>query len=190
MAENADTSASAASSGDGSSPLAASGAEATSAWPGRVDFYVLEEPSPSGRLKVACKLAEKAYLAAQTVLVWHTDGAELRAFDEMLWTFNDGSFVPHEALLPTGDSLAGRSVAASGSLPPETPVVLSLGVAPSANVDIVINLGPELPTCLAQTRRVAEIIDGDDARRRAGRARFKAYRELGVQPASHNIRGD
>src|SRR5579863_2609836 len=110
MTENADTSASAASSGDGSSPLAASGAEP--AWPGRVDFYILEEPSPSGRLKVACKLAEKAYLAAQTVLVWHTDGAELRAFDEMLWTFNDGSFVPHE-MLPASDS----------------PVLLSLGVA-------------------------------------------------------------
>jgi DNA polymerase-3 subunit chi len=171
MTENADTSASAASSGDGSSPLAASGAE--TAWPGRVDFYILEEPSPSGRLKVACKLAEKAYLAAQTVLVWHTDPAELRAFDEMLWTFNDGSFVPHE-MLPASDS----------------PVLLSLGVAPSANVDIVINLSPELPTCLSQTRRVAEIIDGDDTRRRAGRARFKAYRELGVQPASHNIRGD
>ena len=128
MTENADTSASAASSGDGSSPLAASGAEVP--WPGRVDFYILEEPSPSGRLKVACKLAEKAYLAAQTVLVWHTDPAELRAFDEMLWTFNDGSFVPHETL-PASDS----------------PVLLSLGVAPSANVDIVINLGPELPTC-------------------------------------------
>jgi DNA polymerase III subunit chi len=183
MTENADTSASAASSGDGSSPLAASGAEVP--WPGRVDFYVLEEPSSSGRLKVACKLAEKAYLSAQTVLVWHTDPAELRAFDEMLWTFNDGSFVPHEVLLPTGDSLAGRSVAAS-----DCPVLLSLGVAPSANVDIVINLSPELPTCLSQTRRVAEIIDGDDTRRRAGRARFKAYRELGVQPASHNIRGD
>ena len=195
MTENADTSASAASSGDGSSPLAASGAEA--AWPGRVDFYILEEPSPSGRLKVACKLAEKAYLAAQTVLVWHTDPAELRAFDEMLWTFNDGSFVPHEMLLPTGDSLAGRSVAASdwsrgsGDVPSgDSPVLLSLGVAPSANVDIVINLSPELPTCLSQTRRVAEIIDGDDTRRRAGRTRFKAYRELGVQPASHNIRGD
>ena len=175
MTENADTSASAASSGDGSSPLAASGAEA--AWPGRVDFYILEEPSPSGRLKVACKLAEKAYLAAQTVLVWHTDPAELRAFDEMLWTFNDGSFVPHEAL-PANGSLS------------ESPVQLSSGVALSANVDIVINLAPDLPPFLPRTRRVAEIIDGDDLRRHAGRARFKAYRELGVQPASHNIRGD
>ena len=177
MAENADTSASAASSGDGSSPLAASDASASGSWQGRVDFYVLEGQSPSGRLKLACKLAEKAYLAAQTVLVWDTDSAELKAFDAMLWTFNDGSFVPHEALLGNGASS-------------DSPVLLSSGATPSANVDIIINLAPDLPPCLARTPRVIEIIDSDDARRRAGRARFKAYRELGVQPASHNIRGD
>src|SRR5580658_7386481 len=124
MAENADTSASAGSSGDGSSPPAASGASPTGTWRGRVDFYILEGTSPSGRLKLACKLAEKAYLASQTVLVWGTDPAELRSFDEMLWTFNDGSFVPHEAL------------PASGSLS-DTPVLLSSGVALSANVDII-----------------------------------------------------
>jgi DNA polymerase III subunit chi len=172
MAENADTSTSAGPSGDGSSPLTAS-----AAWPGRVDFYILDQDSAAGRLKLACKLAEKAYLAAQTVLVWHTDPAELRAFDEMLWTFNDGSFVPHEGL-PTDGALS------------ESPVQLSSGVALSANVDIIVNLAPDLPPFLPKTRRVAEIIDGDELRRRAGRARFKAYRELGVQPASHNIRGD
>jgi DNA polymerase III subunit chi len=172
MAENADMSASAGSSGDGSSPLAASDPSAL-----RVDFYIIEEPSSTARLKLACKLAEKAYLASQRVLVWHTDPAELADFDEMLWTFNDGSFVPHEALPANG-------------IPGDTPVLLSAGVALSANVDIIINLAPELPPCVAQTRRVAEIIDGDDTRRRAGRARFKAYRELGTQPASHNIRAD
>jgi DNA polymerase III subunit chi len=177
MAENADTSASAVSNGDGSSPLAASGANTAGNWQGRVDFYILEGPSPSGRLKLACKLAEKAYLASQTVLVWHTDAAELKVFDQMLWTFNDGSFVPHETLAGNGS-------------PSDTPVLLSSGVALSANVDIIINLAPDLPPCLSRTPRVVEIIDGDDARRRAGRARFKAYRGLGVQPASHNIRSD
>jgi DNA polymerase III subunit chi len=177
MAENADTSASAGSSGDGSSPPAASGASPAGTWQGRVDFYVLEGQSPSGRLKLACKLAEKAYLASQTVLVWHTDPAELKAFDALLWTFNDGSFVPHEALPGSGAS-------------PDSPVLLSSGATLSANVDIIINLAPDLPPCLSHTPRVVEIIDGDDTRRRAGRARFKAYRELGVQPASHNIRTD
>ncbi len=186
MAENGDMSTSAASSAGASSPRGASGDSAVEnrmgPWEGRVDFYILEDPSPSARLKLACKLAEKAYLASQSVLVWHTDPAELRAFDEMLWTFNDGSFVPHEAL--GGDAPTGSPSVA------EAPVLLSTSMAPAASVDIIINLAPDLPPHLPLTRRVAEIIDGDDTRRRAGRARFKAYRDLGVQPASHNIRGD
>ena len=181
MHDSAGTSDSAASSGGNSSPPASSGAsggtpEAQEPEGLRVDFYILEESSATGRLKVACRLAEKAYLAAQTALVWHTDADELKAFDDLLWTFMDGSFVPHEMLT------------ASAS-PDDTPVLLSAGMAPPADFDIIINLAPDIPSCLSKTRRVAEIIDGDDSRRRAGRARFKAYRDLGIQPASHNIRG-
>jgi DNA polymerase-3 subunit chi len=180
MHDNAGTSDSADSSGGSSSPLASSDAsgtlEAHEPQGLRVDFYILEESSATARLKLACRLAEKAYLAAQTALVWHTDTEELKAFDELLWTFMDGSFVPHEML----------TAKASGD---DSPVLLSAGMAPPADFDIIINLAPDIPGCLSKTRRIAEIIDGDDARRRAGRARFKAYRDLGIQPASHNIRG-
>jgi DNA polymerase-3 subunit chi len=174
MQDNAGTSDSVASSG-GSSSLPASSEDNPDTL--RVDFYVLEESSATGRLKLACRLAEKAYLAGQVALVWHTDAQELQAFDDLLWTFMDGSFVPHEMLSPAA------AVA-------ESPVMLSAGRAPPFTVDIIINLAPDVPTCLPQTRRVAEIIDGDDSRRRAGRARFKTYRDLGIQPASHNIRSD
>jgi len=176
MQDSAGTSDSAASSGGSSSPPGSSGDSS----PGngadtlRVDFYVLEEASSAGRLKLACRLAEKAYLASQVALVWHTDAQELKAFDDLLWTFMDGSFVPHEMLI------AGTAI-------DDVPVLLSTGAPPPRTVDIIINLAPEVPACLGQTRRVAEIIDGDDARRRAGRARFKAYRDLGIQPASHNV---
>jgi DNA polymerase-3 subunit chi len=178
MHDTAGTSDSADSSGGNSSPLASSGDSLEAQGPQelRVDFYILDESSATARLKLACRLAEKAYLAAQTALVWHTDAEELKAFDEMLWTFMDGSFVPHEMLT-------------AGASSDETPVLLSAGTAPPADVDIIINLAPDVPGCLSRTRRIAEIIDGDDSRRRAGRARFKAYRDLGIQPASHNIRG-
>jgi DNA polymerase-3 subunit chi len=180
MHDNAGTSDSADSSGGNSSPLASSDAsgalEAHEPQGLRVDFYILEESSATARLKLACRLAEKAYLAAQTALVWHTDTEELKAFDELLWTFMDGSFVPHEMLTAKASS-------------DDSPVLLSAGMAPPADFDVIINLAPDIPGCLSKTRRIAEIIDGDDARRRAGRARFKAYRDLGIQPASHNIRG-
>jgi DNA polymerase-3 subunit chi len=173
MQDTAGTSDSAASSGGSSLQPASSGASPDAL---RVDFYVLQEASSAGRLKLACRLAEKAYLAAQVALVWHTDPRELKEFDELLWTFMDGSFVPHEMIAP------GVSIE-------DAPVLLSTGTPPPRTVDIIINLAPEVPACLGQTRRVAEIIDGDDSRRRAGRARFKAYRDLGIQPASHNVNG-
>ncbi len=141
----------------------------------RVDFYIIEDPSGNGRLGLACKLAEKAYLAEQRVLVWHTDAAELKALDEMLWTFRDGSFIPHEIL----GQLAG-----DGS---EAAVLLSSSVMPSPALEVVINLAADVPDFVAQCKRVVEIVDGDSGRRAAGRARFKAYRERGVQPASHNL---
>ncbi|HEY6482084.1 MAG TPA: DNA polymerase III subunit chi [Steroidobacteraceae bacterium] len=143
----------------------------------RVDFYVLEAAAPAARLRLACRLAEKAYLGAQTTLIWHTDPQELGRLDELLWTFMDGSFVPH-------DLLTGRDAPCTAG----TAVLLSAGAAPARTVDLLINLATDIPPCLARCHRIAEIVDGDAARRSAGRVRFKAYRELGVQPVTHSIR--
>jgi DNA polymerase-3 subunit chi len=57
-------------------------------------------------------------------------------------------------------------------------------------MDIIINLAAGVPPFLPLTRRVAEILDGEEGRRQAGRTRFKVYRELGVTPAHHAIKGD
>jgi DNA polymerase III subunit chi len=168
MAENDDMSASAASSGAACSPPASSAVEGL-----RVDFYVMEEAAPAARLKVACRLAEKAYLASQRALIWHTERAELAALDELLWTFADGSFVPHDWL--------------TSNAPAEAPVLLSAGALPVEPFDFVINLAAAPPPFLQLSRRIAEIIDGDEGRRRAGRVRFKAYRELGIVPATTRI---
>jgi DNA polymerase-3 subunit chi len=150
--------------------------EASQEKPLRVDFYVIEEAAAAARLKVACRLAEKAYLASQRALIWHTERGELEALDELLWTFADGSFVPHDWL--TSNAAA------------EAPVLLSAGSPPTTDVDFVVNLATDPPPFLHLTRRVAEIIDGDEGRRQAGRARFKAYRELGIQPATHTLRAE
>jgi DNA polymerase III subunit chi len=138
----------------------------------RVDFYIT--PAGNARLSLACKLAEKAYLAAHNVLIWHTDAAELQALDEMLWTFRDGGFVPHEVL-------------ASGAEGPDTPVLLRCGPLPAGELDVIINLAADVPEFLPRAKRVVEIVDGDEGRRQAGRARYRAYLERGVQPASHNL---
>lgn len=142
----------------------------------RVDFYVLDEMSSHARLRTACRVVEKAYLAGQTVLVWHTAADELREFDELLWTFGDGSFVPHEALGASGFQAA--------------PVLLSAGTPPAGAMDVLVNLAADIPPCAGNARRIAEFIDGDPQRRQAGRARFRSYKERGLAPATHNLRSD
>jgi DNA polymerase-3 subunit chi len=140
-----------------------------------VDFYVLEEVSARARLRTACRVVEKAYLAGNTVLVWHTELEELKEFDELLWTFGDGSFVPHEPLTANGFEIA--------------PVLLSMATPPTAPFDVLVNLAPDVPACADTAQRVAEFIDGDPARRQAGRNRFRAYKDRGIQPNTHNIAG-
>ena len=41
--------------------------------PPRVDFYVSEEAGEIVRLRLACRIAEKAYLARQRVVVFSDD---------------------------------------------------------------------------------------------------------------------
>lgn len=167
----------------------------------RVDFYVIAETAAAARLKLACRLAEKAYRAAQRTLIWHTDRVELEALDGLLWTFADGSFVPHEWLTSNGfprvssgtDNSRGRVSEGSSdsqqriSETDQAPVLLSAGSPPVEAFDFVVNLAAEPPPFLELTPRIAEIIDGDEGRRQAGRARFKTYRELGIEPSTHTI---
>ena len=140
----------------------------------RVDFYVLPGTEARARLKFACRVAEKAYLAGQRVFVWLEDAAELQSFDDLLWTFADRSFVPHEIY---GDARQWR----------DTPVLLGWQTQPQQPFDVLLNLGSDVPAAAARAGRIAEIVDAEEPRRRAGRNRFRHYRELGLAPETHTM---
>ena len=144
----------------------------------RVDFYVLSTVEPRARLLLGCRLVEKAYLAGQRVFVWLQDAAALAAFDELLWSFSDRSFVPHESARETPQWL-------------ECPVLLGCQSVPGAGYDLLLNLGAEPPAeSLAQAPRIIEILDAEPARRLAARERYRRYRERGVNPQTHHIAAD
>jgi DNA polymerase III subunit chi len=141
--------------------------------PPRVDFYVSEEAGDLARLRLACRFAEKAYLARQRVVV-HADAALLPRVDEMLWTFGDGSFVPHDTVSSEG-------------APCEAPVALTTGPLPADHADVLINLAAAVPPFFDKFARVAEFLDARPEVRAAGRERFKAYRGKSVDPQTHNV---
>jgi len=142
----------------------------------RVDFYVLEGAEDRARLVYACRLVEKAFLQGLTVCVSLPTPAEAESFDGLLWTFADRAFVPH--------ALAADA-AASAAAPPGTPVWVGCRVPVAA--DCLVNLAPELPEFYDRYARVAEVVDGEPARRDAGRRRFAQYRERGHAPETHKV---
>ncbi len=125
-------------------------------------------------MRLACRVAEKAYLANQKVVCYSDDGALLPRLDEMLWTFGDGSFVPHDTVSQDGARC-------------EAPVALTTGPLPAEHVDVLINLGSVVPPFFDHLARVAEFLDARPEVRNAGRERFKAYRGKSIEPQTHNI---
>ena len=139
----------------------------------RVDFYVLGGNSPKQRLNVACRLTEKAYQRDLKVVILQGDLTEAKGLDELLWTFNERSFVPHALCI-------------DGRYDAETPVHLTLESA-NMKADLLVNLTDRLPGGFDQYARIAEIIDADPERRRLGRERFKTYRDLKVALDTHQL---
>jgi DNA polymerase-3 subunit chi len=140
---------------------------------GRVDFYLLAEPQPTARLRFACRLAEKAWHLDNRVHLRAGSAAEAAMLDELLWTFRQGSFVPHELV-------------AEGA-PAESPVTIGHGPAPPPPGDLLINLTASVPEFEGGFARVAEIVDGSEEGRRLARERYRDYRERGREAATHNI---
>ncbi len=138
----------------------------------RIDFYVLERADDRARLVYACRLIEKAYLENLRVCVHLDTPAEVEAFDALLWTFGDQSFVPHEP--------------AAGAAP-AAPVVV--GCHAPVEADVLVNLGSAAPEFYAGYARVAEFVDADPGRSDAGRRRFAAYRAAGHAPETHRVNG-
>jgi DNA polymerase-3 subunit chi len=141
----------------------------------RVDFYVLKSGAAKPRWTFACRLTEKAYLRDLNVVIWNDTAADLEALDELLWTFSERSFVPH-------------AVERDGTRADATvPVRLTADLGAVGRADLLVNLSHRLPDGLDRFGRIAEIIDADDERRRLGRERFKAYRDLKLMLETHQL---
>jgi DNA polymerase-3 subunit chi len=162
----------------------------------RVDFYVLKSSTAKQRWTFACRLTEKAYLRDLKVVLLGDTLAEVEAIDALLWTFSERSFVPHDIHRgrPSAPRAASSAAAAASSAAaaPASPasaaaVQLTQDLDSVGSADLLVNVSTRLPARLDRFARVAEIIDADDERRRLGRERFKAYRELKLAVETHQL---
>lgn len=142
----------------------------------RVDFYVLSEGDDLGLLRFACRLAEKAVEQGHRVHLRTGSAQQTQRIDDLLWTYSDRSFLPHEVV--TSDAAASHD---------RVMVVIGESIAPASHRQLLVNLTDVLPENFADYERVAELVPADAERKRLSRERYKHYREQGCALETHNV---
>jgi DNA polymerase III subunit chi len=140
----------------------------------RIDFYLIAAAGEQSRQIFACRLAEKAYRLQNKVHIQAVDREYARQLDDLLWTFRDGSFVPHEVVDEERD--------AGGA-----PVTIGVGAGGIQPGDLLINLSDHVPEQLDSFPRVAEIVTSDEGCRQRSRRRFADYRSQGHTLQTHEL---
>ena len=145
--------------------------EITQAESCQVDFYLLGESSP-GAAKLACRLALMALERDQKIFIITSSDASAEQLDDLMWQYPDGRFIPH-----------ARTGAQDSAKAP-----INIGTLASLNpADVVINLCPEAVPQPENFSRVLEIVPYADNEKAASRIKFRIYRNLGLDPQTHEI---
>ena len=141
----------------------------------RIDFYIIEESSTEAVDSFICRLTEKAWSQNNAIYIHAMDEPHAIKFDELLWTFKEDSFIPHQLAATENNEktvLIGHQSATD---------------IPATHHDVLINLNDETPSFFSQFERVAEIISGDEDSRIKGRKRYQFYRDRGYALETHKI---
>lgn len=142
----------------------------------QVDFYILDSDSDEARLRLACRIVDKATQLDHHVFVHSTSDDEARQLDELLWTFSQGSFIPHRVVR---EPLAAE---------PREPVLIGVNQAPApGRWEVLVNLAAEVPDFFSRYERVAEVVDAQATRREQSRERYRFYRDRGYPLNTHQV---
>lgn len=138
----------------------------------RIDFYVLDNPTADLHDRMLCRVVEKAWQQGHRIYVQCDDRTQAEAFDDLLWRFQDTSFVPHRLAAAEADP---------------APVVIGVGGEDQAEPDVLVNLASEVPAAASRYARVVESAGYDDTSRSAARARYRHYQERGFPLNTHKL---
>lgn len=137
----------------------------------RVDFYIL--PDGTGTDRFACSIAKKAWSTGNRVHI-HTQSEErAKGMDDLLWTFRDISFVPHEMY--------------NGVINNDTPITIGFGNAYPEESQVIINLDLDIPEFVANFERIVEIVGGDENNKKFARQRYRQYKNSDYETHDHKI---
>ena len=136
-----------------------------------VGFYVMQTSDPGQRLRVAARLADKAFQRGHRIFIHATDEAQATELNELLWSFRPASFLPH--------GLHGQEHSES--------IAIGWGQEPDNHNDLLINLQLEIPSFFSRFARVAEVVTQEPDSLAALRKSWTFYKERGYQLEKHDL---
>ena len=132
----------------------------------RIDFYQLN-PQRHRYDQVVCQLCQKAYDNNQMTLLLTENPQQSQHLDQMLWTFRDDSFLPHDST-----EIEGLKI----------PILIQDQPDRRGDRQLLINLSATVPSYFAQFERVIELVTEDN--KAQAREHYSYYKERGY-PLNH-----
>jgi DNA polymerase III subunit chi len=137
-----------------------------------IEFHLLPEATLELSLRRVCALIEKAYLQGKKIYIHTPDPSTHQPLDDLLWTFHDTSFLPHEIYKKEFNT-------------PNIPILIGSLTNPPSTYDLLCNLTKVVPDHYRQFQEIIEVVPDEPALRAAGRSRYKFYKEQGHELEVH-----
>lgn len=139
-----------------------------------VNFYLLSTSNQEDVYRVLCRLVDKAHQQQQQAYIHTNSLEEAQRIDDLLWTFRDISFIPHQIGEATLSQL---------------PVTITIGTAEPkhATYAILFNLTPEVPHFFPQFSRIIEMVSEEKIYKTQARKKYKVYKEKNCSLTTHTI---
>ena len=131
--------------------------------PRKVDFYVYELSDYQFYQRLVCNLVEEAYNQENNILLLCENEESCETLDELLWTFKDVSFIPHEKKL--NNKILTQHI----------------NLTKKKHSLILMNLTYSFPDFLETHDRVIEMSGYDEESRQKARLNFKRYKTMNFE---------
>ena len=142
----------------------------------RVDFYILQHQTSKQRDHFVCQLVQKAYSRAHQLYIHTQHQQQAQHIDQLLWTFQDTSFVPHQLHIENGQKYDKF-----------LPILIGFKDNPIEIDDILINLSADIPPFFKQFKRLIEIVPEDEEWKNIMRQHYRYYRDQNFALKTHQI---
>lgn len=140
----------------------------------KIDFYIIHDIDPKAVLKLACKILEKAHTQNNQVYIHTPDEATAHQIDDLLWTFHDTSFIPHQLI---------------GARPSPLPIEIGFAIEhkPDYHKDILLNIDANVPPFVGDFERIIEVVSDEPNQKEISRKKYRHYKQLGYEIKTNDL---